>query len=68
MSDRVRPLTEGYVVKGGRNQDPSQIKTRPAPPGGIPRRRGSWPAGKLEAGGYRPAAGTIAKVLEDDRE
>ncbi|OFX05667.1 MAG: hypothetical protein A3E78_03215 [Alphaproteobacteria bacterium RIFCSPHIGHO2_12_FULL_63_12] len=28
----VRPLTEGFVVKGGRNQGPSQIKERPAPP------------------------------------
>lgn len=28
----VRPLTEGYVRKGGHNSGPSQIKTRPAPP------------------------------------
>lgn len=40
---RTRPLTEGYVVKGGQN-GPSQIRTRPGPPspmryGGV-RRRG----------------------------
>lgn len=29
------PLVEGYVVKGGRNQGPSQIKERPAAPGAI---------------------------------
>jgi hypothetical protein len=34
----VPPLTEGHVVKGGRNQDPSQIKERPAAPGAINRR------------------------------
>lgn len=37
----VRPLTEGYVVKGGHNPGPSQIKSRPPPPttiekGGLP--------------------------------
>ena len=29
------PLTEGHVVKGGRNQGPSQIVERPPPPGAI---------------------------------
>jgi hypothetical protein len=28
----VRPLTEGYVVKGGHNPGTSQIQTRPAAP------------------------------------
>jgi len=28
-------LEEGYVVKGGRNQGPSQIKERPPAPGAI---------------------------------
>lgn len=32
---RVRPLTEGYVVKGGRNHGPSQIQTRPPAPAPI---------------------------------
>lgn len=35
MSDRVRPLTEGMVRKGGTNPGPSQIKERPAPPAPI---------------------------------
>lgn len=29
------PLTEGKVVKGGRNQGPSQVKERPAAPDAI---------------------------------
>lgn len=33
--ERVRPITEGMVRKGGRNQEPSQIKKRPPPPGAI---------------------------------
>lgn len=33
--DRVPPITEGYVVKGGRNQGPSQITVRPPAPGAI---------------------------------
>ena len=32
----VRPLTEGYVVKGGHNPGASQIQTRPAAPAPIP--------------------------------
>lgn len=32
---KTPPLTEGFVVKGGRNQGPSQIKDRPAAPGAI---------------------------------
>jgi hypothetical protein len=32
----VRPLTEGYVVKGGHNPGTSQIQTRPAAPAAIP--------------------------------
>jgi hypothetical protein len=36
-SNRVPPLTEGYVVKGGQNQGPSQITTRPPPPAPINR-------------------------------
>jgi hypothetical protein len=32
----VRPLTEGYVVKGGHNAGMSQIQTRPAAPAPIP--------------------------------
>ena len=32
----VRPLTEGYVVKGGHNPGTSQIQTRPAAPAPIP--------------------------------
>jgi hypothetical protein len=32
----VQPMTGGYVVKGGRNEGPSQIKKRPAPPAAIP--------------------------------
>lgn len=28
----VRPLTEGYTIKGGQNAFPSQIKERPAAP------------------------------------
>lgn len=32
----VRPLTEGYVVKGGQNPSTSQIQTRPAAPAPIP--------------------------------
>jgi len=28
----TRPLTEGYVVKGGHNPGVSQIQTRPAAP------------------------------------
>jgi hypothetical protein len=32
MSPRYRPLTEGYVVKGGQNHGPSQIADRPPPP------------------------------------
>lgn len=31
----VRPLTEGYVVKGGHNAGTSQIQTRPAAPAPI---------------------------------
>lgn len=31
----ARPLTEGYVVKGGRNHGPSQIVDRPLPPAPI---------------------------------
>lgn len=31
----VRPLTEGYVVKGGHNPGTSQIQTRPAAPAPI---------------------------------
>jgi hypothetical protein len=31
----TRPLTEGYVVKGGHNPGVSQIQTRPAPPAPI---------------------------------
>lgn len=31
----VRPLTEGYVVKGGQNPKTSQIATRPAAPARI---------------------------------
>jgi hypothetical protein len=33
----TRPLTEGYVVKGGQNAFPSQIKDRPPAPGAIDR-------------------------------
>jgi len=29
---KVRPLTEGYVVKGGHNTGRSQIASRPPPP------------------------------------
>lgn len=32
----VRPLTEGYVVKGGHNPGTSQIHTRPPAPAPIP--------------------------------
>jgi hypothetical protein len=32
---RVRPLTEGYVRKGGLNHGPSQITKRPPPPAPI---------------------------------
>ncbi len=32
----TRPLTEGYVVKGGHNPGTSQIQTRPAAPAPIP--------------------------------
>jgi hypothetical protein len=32
----VRPLTEGYVVKGGHNPGTSQIQIRPAAPKPIP--------------------------------
>jgi hypothetical protein len=32
----VRPLTEGYIVKGGHNPGLSQIQTRPAAPAPIP--------------------------------
>jgi hypothetical protein len=32
----VRPLTEGYVVKGGHNAGVSQIQTRPTAPAPIP--------------------------------
>jgi len=32
----TRPLTEGYVVKGGHNPSTSQIQTRPAAPAPIP--------------------------------
>ena len=31
------PLTEGYVVKGGQNTFPSQVRERPAAPGAISR-------------------------------
>lgn len=31
----IRPLTEGYAVKGGHNPGPSQIQTRPPPPGAM---------------------------------
>lgn len=31
----VRPLTEGYKVKGGTNPFPSQITKRPPPPAPI---------------------------------
>jgi hypothetical protein len=32
----VKPLTEGYVVKGGHNPGTSQIQTRPPAPAPIP--------------------------------
>jgi len=35
----IRPLTEGYVRKYGHNSWPSQIVTRPPPPGPMNRRR-----------------------------
>jgi hypothetical protein len=38
---RTRPLTEGYVRKGGHNAFPSQITQRPPPPG--PSRRPQCP-------------------------
>lgn len=53
-TDRVRPLTEGYVVKGGRNHGPSQIKERPAPPGAITPRR-------------KPARTTVYAEFVDDK-
>jgi hypothetical protein len=31
----TRPLTEGYVIKGGHNPGVSQITTRPAAPAAI---------------------------------
>jgi hypothetical protein len=41
---RTPPLTEGYVVKGGHNTFPSQIKERPAAPGAMyPCKKGSDP-------------------------
>lgn len=40
----VRPLTEGYTVKGGRNQGPSQITERPAAPSPINPRPAMQPA------------------------
>ena len=33
---KVRPLTEGYLIKGGRNETTSQITKRPPPPAPIP--------------------------------
>lgn len=33
----VRPLTEGYAVKGGQNPRTSQVQTRPLAPAPIPR-------------------------------
>ena len=34
---KVRPLTEGYSVKGGQNPPTSQIGKRPPPPPPTPR-------------------------------
>lgn len=34
---KTPPLTEGFTVKGGRNQGESQIKDRPATPGPMTR-------------------------------
>lgn len=34
----VRPITEGYEVKGGKNPPTSQISARPAPPAPMPSR------------------------------
>lgn len=41
MTDSVRPLTEGMIEKGGRNQGPSQILDRPLAPGAIERIKGN---------------------------
>lgn len=45
----TRELTEGYVVKGGRNQGESQIKERPPAPGAIPVSEWSPTIGQPEA-------------------
>lgn len=39
----VRPLTEGMVRKGGRNQGPSQVTVRPPPPGPSTVSKGGTP-------------------------
>ena len=49
----VRPLTEGYVVKGGHNAGTSQIQTRPAAPAPIPSSAPSTSTPSAPASGER---------------
>ncbi len=46
----VRPLTEGYEVKGGQNPATSQIHTRPAAPAPIPSSPPPTPAANRSVG------------------
>jgi hypothetical protein len=49
----VRPLTEGYVVKGGHNSGTSQIQTRPAAPKPIPAPKPAPASSSPPTGGRR---------------
>lgn len=54
----VRPLTEGYVVKGGHNAYPSQITERPPAPGAIhPKRTSEVPEDRI--------TGKVKKWVDD---
>lgn len=44
------------------------MKAKPAPKPPPKKPKPAWGSGRLEPGGYRPPAGTIAAVLQDDRE
>ena len=52
----VRPLTEGYVVKGGHNPSTSQVQSRPPAPAAIPAPPPAptpTPTAPSSTGGYR---------------
>jgi hypothetical protein len=49
----VRPLTEGYVVKGGHNAGTSQIRIRPMAPAPIPAAKPAVAPSSPPSGGRR---------------